>query len=233
LHPPLIVLMRQVAEDLYFKNYHIKKGDMVWASPPVTHRMSHLFENPEQFDPDRFTPERAADKNLMAYQPFGGGKHKCSGNAFALFQIKAIFAVLLRRYDFELVNAADSYVDNYKEMIVQPKAPCLIGFSRRSADSFSSRYGSAGTPKQKNTAEGVCPVDHAAMQKANTFSIAVDQQLCQGHAMCMGEAPELFRVDDKNINHVLISNPDISLLDKAQAAARHCPNQAITIKTNS
>jgi len=231
LHPPLIVLMRQVSQDLYFKNYHIKQGDMVWASPPVTHRMSHLFENPELFDPDRYTAERAEDKNLMAYQPFGGGKHKCSGNAFALFQIKAIFAMLLRKYDFELVNAADTYVDNYKEMIVQPKSPCMVRYKLRSAESFSSRYGSAGVPAGKKDTDG-CPVDHAALAKKSSFSIVVDQQLCQGHAMCMGEAPELFKVDDKGINHILIEHPDLALLEKAKAAAKHCPNQAISIKLN-
>ena len=36
LHPPLIVLMRQVTEDMPFKDYVIRAGDMVWASPPVT-----------------------------------------------------------------------------------------------------------------------------------------------------------------------------------------------------
>ncbi|HVL01091.1 MAG TPA: cytochrome P450, partial [Dongiaceae bacterium] len=43
LHPPLIVLMRQVSEPLVYKNFRINVGDMVWAAPPVTHRMSHLF----------------------------------------------------------------------------------------------------------------------------------------------------------------------------------------------
>ncbi|MGB1582012.1 MAG: cytochrome P450, partial [Nevskiales bacterium] len=117
LHPPLIILMRQVAEDLHFRDFTIHAGDMVWACPPVTHRMSRLFSNPLAFDPERFTDQRKEDKNLMAYQPFGGGKHKCSGNAFAMFQIKAIFAVLLRRYEFELVDPPENYVDNYKDMI--------------------------------------------------------------------------------------------------------------------
>src|SRR3990167_5849519 len=139
LHPPLIVLMRQVAEPLVFKNYRINVGDMVWAAPPVTHRMSHLFANPEVFDPDRYGPERCEDKNLMAYQPFGGGKHKCSGNAFAMFQIKAIFSVLLRRYDFELVDPPADYVDDYGEMIVQPKSPCRVRYKRRDPASFGSR----------------------------------------------------------------------------------------------
>jgi sterol 14-demethylase len=130
LHPPLIVLMRQVAEELSFKNYRIREGDMVWASPPVTHRMEHLFKDSLSFDPDRYGDERAEDKNMMAYQPFGGGKHKCTGNAFALFQIKAIFSVLLRTYDFEFVNNPENYVDDYTQMIVQPKSPCMIRYKK-------------------------------------------------------------------------------------------------------
>ncbi|HET8705350.1 MAG TPA: cytochrome P450, partial [Pseudomonadales bacterium] len=158
LHPPLIVLMRKVSEPLQYKNYAINVGDMVWAAPPVTHRMNHLFPNPEVFDPDRYTPERAEDKNLMAYQPFGGGKHKCSGNAFAMFQIKAIFSILLRKYEFELVDAPDSYQDNYGEMIVQPKSPCRIRYKLRKPESFSSEYGTMGAIAKP---VGGCPVHHA------------------------------------------------------------------------
>lgn len=229
LHPPLIVLMRKVMEPLVFKHYRINPGDMVWAAPPVTHRMAHLFPNPEVFDPDRYTPERGEDKNLMAYQPFGGGRHKCSGNAFAMFQIKAIFAILLRQYDFELVDPPHTYVDDYGEMIVQPKTPCRVRFRRRPTSSFTSRYGRSGAPAQAATG---CPVHPApaAPRKIPSFTIQIDRQLCQGHAMCMGEAPELFRVDDSGFNHLLQEAPDMALLAKAQQAARFCPNQAITVR---
>ncbi|HVL00883.1 MAG TPA: cytochrome P450, partial [Dongiaceae bacterium] len=231
LHPPLIVLMRQVSEPLVYKNFRINVGDMVWAAPPVTHRMSHLFANPEVFDPDRYADGRAEDKNLMAYQPFGGGKHKCSGNAFAMFQIKAIFSVLLRKYDFELVDPPETYVDNYGEMIVQPKSPCRIRFRRRPETSFKSRYGSAGAPTQ---AASGCPVHQAApeVKKVPSFTISIDRQLCQGHSMCMGEAPDLFRVDSSGFSHILQASPDMALLEKARSAAQYCPNQAISIKVD-
>lgn len=230
LHPPLIVLMRQVAEPLVYKNYRINVGDMVWAAPPVTHRMSHLFPNPEVFDPDRYNGDRAEDKNLMAYQPFGGGKHKCSGNAFAMFQIKAIFSVLLRKYDFELVDPPADYVDDYGEMIVQPKSPCRIRYRRRPESSFKTRYGTAGQPA--GAAAG-CPVHHPAPQvKIPSFSISIDRQLCQGHSMCMGEAPELFKVDNTGFSHILQASPDMALLEKARQAAKFCPNQAISIKVD-
>ena len=231
LHPPLIVLMRQVAEPLVFKNYRINVGDMVWAAPPVTHRMSHLFPNPEVFDPDRYEGERAEDKNLMAYQPFGGGKHKCSGNAFAMFQIKAIFSVLLRKYDFELVDPPATYVDDYGEMIVQPKSPCRVRYRKRPQDSFTTRFGSAGHQE----GAGGCPMhqkQQAAETKLPTFTISIDRQLCQGHSMCMGEAPELFKVDESGFAHILQATPDMALLEKAREAARYCPNQAITVTVN-
>ena len=226
LHPPLIVLMRKVMEPLTFKNYRINVGDLVWASPPVTHRMAPLFPNPEAFDPDRYNDDRAEDKNLMAWQPFGGGKHKCSGNAFAMFQIKAIFSVLLRKYDFELVDPPDTYVDDYGEMIVQPKSPCRVRYRKRPESSFLSRTGTIGLQKP----QGGCPVHQpAASQVIPSFTISIDRQLCQGHAVCMGEAPELFQVDDKGFSHIMQEKPDISLLEKAKRAEQFCPNQAITI----
>ncbi len=227
LHPPLIVLMRQVAEPLQFKQYNIRAGDMVWASPPVTHRMSHLFPNPEVFDPDRYDGERAEDKNLMAYQPFGGGKHKCSGNAFAMFQIKAIFSILLRKYEFELIDPPSAYQDDYTQMIVQPKSPCRVRYRRREAQSFTSQYGRMGAPA--GATQG-CPVHHAKPAPAQHFRITVDKQLCQGHAMCMGEAPELFRVDEGGELHVLQESPSLALLEKARQAARYCPNQALKVE---
>ncbi|CBL44693.1 Cytochrome P450 51 [gamma proteobacterium HdN1] len=245
LHPPLIVLMRQVVEPIRFKGYRIEAGDMVWASPPVTHRMSQLFPNPEVFDPTRYEGDHAADKNLMAWQPFGGGKHKCAGNAFALFQIKAIFSVLLRKYDFELVNRPDTYVDDYGEMIVQPKSPCMVRYKRRLPNSFASKF---GTHASAEPVAAECPM-HARsakipvtavpdakpaspeneVQGIRTFSVRVDRQLCQGHAICMGEAPELFRVDQNGYNHILQAHLDSEQLQKALNAAKYCPNQAISI----
>jgi sterol 14-demethylase len=229
LHPPLIILMRQVSKDLHFKNYTFKEGDMVWAVPPVTHRLEQHFKNPEIFDPDRFDKDRKEDKNLMAYQPFGGGKHKCSGNAFALFQIKAIFAILLRRYDFELVNAPDSYQDDYKEMIVQPKPPCQIRYKRRDPESFSSKFGKS---EQANAQQ--CPMHAAKEEKPaeKVTKVVVDMGLCQGHAVCMGEAPEHFEVGDDSIltiTKAVIDTNDEEDMAKVKKAVEFCPNSALKI----
>lgn len=225
LHPPLIILMRQVSEDLQFKDYTIRKGDMVWACPPLTHRLSRLFANPAVFDPARFEPDRREDKNLMAYQPFGGGRHKCSGNAFAMFQIKAIFAVLLRRYEFELVDAPECYVDNYSDMIVQPRSPCRVRYRRRDAASFASEYGRQG--KDAAQSDG-CPV-HTAKAPPR-LSIKLDEQLCQGHAVCTGEAPLHFSMGEDGVLQINQTQIGPDQLAQIENAVRYCPNQALRIE---
>jgi ferredoxin len=62
------------------------------------------------------------------------------------------------------------------------------------------------------------------------MKIIVDWDLCQGHGACMGEAPELFRVDDKGAMTVLQEAPSESLREQAKTAAQYCPTGAIRIE---
>ncbi|NOR79669.1 MAG: cytochrome P450 [Methyloprofundus sp.] len=219
LHPPLIMLIRKVAKDLPFKDYVIKAGKYVCVSPRVSHRIPEIFPDPEKFDPDRFTKERQEDAIPFSWVAFGGGRHKCSGNAFAMLQLKAIYAILFRRYKFELVDAAESYQDDYKQMVVQPGSPCRVRYTKR--DNIQQQ---AETENKK--------ADEETVTKHNCFKVDVDFDLCQGHANCMAEASEIFQVDDKGVLTVLQETPDNALLKKAQAAAQYCPTGAIKIKQN-
>ncbi len=220
LHPPLIFLIRKVAKDLHFKDYIIKAGKYVCVSPRVSHRIPEIFPDPEKFDPERFTEERQEDKQAFSWVAFGGGRHKCSGNAFAMLQLKAIYAILLRRYQFELVNPPESYQDDYKQMVVQPGSPCLVRYTKRGNIEPSQ----STTKNQTNQATAQTTTPN------NCFKVDVDYDLCQGHANCMAEADAIFQVDDKGTLTVLQETPDNALLKKAQAAARYCPTGAIKIK---
>lgn len=81
---------------------------MVFASPAFSHRLPHVFPEPEAFKADRFAA--GADKGAAAGSPpfsfigFGGGRHGCMGTNFAYLQIKAIWAVLLREFEMEMVD---------------------------------------------------------------------------------------------------------------------------------
>ncbi len=218
LHPPLIMLIRKVAQDLPFKDYLIKAGKYVCVSPRVSHRIPEIFPDPEKFDPERFTEERQEDATPFSWIAFGGGRHKCSGNAFAMLQLKAIYAILLRRYRFELVDAPESYVDNYKEMVVQPNSPCRVRYIKRNPQA---------TQKTKTNIKNTTQTTESIAK--NCFKVHVDLELCQGHANCMAEAPEIFHVDDKGKISILQETPNNALLSKAQNAVKYCPSNAIKI----
>jgi len=131
IHPPLFILLRAALEDCEILGYQVKKGNWVAVSPMVAHRDPDVFENPLEFDPDRYGPGREEDKRPFAYIAFGGGRHKCMGNAFAILQIKTIMAVLLNRYDFEL--AGDPIETDFQGLVLGPKPPIRIRYRRRGA----------------------------------------------------------------------------------------------------
>src|SRR5262249_7793914 len=59
-----------------------RKGSTVFIVPWLLHRHRLLWERPDTFEPERFAPERAAQRHRFAYIPFGGGPRICIGAAF-------------------------------------------------------------------------------------------------------------------------------------------------------
>ncbi|NVN30898.1 cytochrome P450, partial [Endobacter medicaginis] len=68
----------------------------IWA----VHRHRRLWDEPGQFDPDRFLPERVASRHRYTWLPFGVGPRVCIGAGFAMLEGMAILAVLLARLRF-------------------------------------------------------------------------------------------------------------------------------------
>ena len=61
------------------------------------------------------------------------------------------------------------------------------------------------------------------------MKIVIDRDLCQGHAACMGDAPEVFDVDDDGTLALLQEFPPESLRKEVQLAAKYCPTGAISV----
>jgi cytochrome P450 len=102
LYPPIFVLMRCAKEDDEVGGYHVPAGSNIVLCPYVSHRHPDFWENPEGFDPDRFTPERSQGLHRMAYFPFSGGPRKCIGNSFAMMQMPIVLAMATQRFRLNL-----------------------------------------------------------------------------------------------------------------------------------
>jgi sterol 14-demethylase len=136
LHPPLILVLRVVKEELEVEGFRIAPGKLVGASPAVSNRIAEDFPDPDAFVPERYLEPRAEDRaNPWTWIPFGAGRHRCVGAPFAMMQLKAIFSVLLRHWDFELAQPSDSYRNDHSKMVVQLAQPCVARFRSRAVGS--------------------------------------------------------------------------------------------------
>ena len=134
LHPPLIMLMRLCLQDCETtfegKKYVIPKGDIVVASPAAAGRMESVFTNPNEFDPERFSEERAEHKTQFAYLAFGGGMHACMGQQFGLLQVKVILSILFRNFDLQSID--NKFPDpDYTAMVVGPKTHLRVKYTKK------------------------------------------------------------------------------------------------------
>ena len=222
LHPPLVLLMRKVMQPFEYAGRRIEPGPMVGVSIAVSNRDPALFRDPERFDPSRFEPGREEDKSSFGYIPFGAGRHRCVGAAFAMMQLKAIFSLLLRRYEFELAQPPTSYREDHSKMVVQLAQPCRVRYRRKAPQALRSE------PQASE-------VHQDAVRTGQSIPrVTVDLDLCQGHAVCVSEAPELFRLDPTTRKvEILDADPPPELAEKLAAAIRHCPTRALRIEKES
>ncbi len=59
--------------------------------------------------------------------------------------------------------------------------------------------------------------------------VTVDWDRCESNAQCVAAAPDVFRVDDDDVLHVLQEEPGEELRTQVEAAVRACPMIALSI----
>lgn len=103
LHPPVPVLARRAVKDTEVLGVPIPEGRLVSVMPLLSHHMPEYWTDPELFDPERFSAERREDKShRYAWEPFGGGVHKCLGMIFANLESKLVLSALLRHFEWSV-----------------------------------------------------------------------------------------------------------------------------------
>ncbi|MEV5707478.1 cytochrome P450 [Actinoallomurus sp. NPDC052274] len=132
LHPPLILLLRVAKTEQRVLGETIPAGTMVGCSVAVSNRIPADFPDPDAFRPERYGKGREEDLvNRWTWVPFGAGRHRCVGAGFAMIQLKAIFSVLLRDWEFELAQDPGSYRNDHSKMVVQLARPCAVTYRKR------------------------------------------------------------------------------------------------------
>lgn len=129
LCPPSFGMTRHTVADDEIGGYHIPANSMVFLTQYATHRHPAFWEEPEVFDPGRFSEERSAGRPRYAYFPFGGGPRQCIGNTFALMEAQLVLATVARHFTLRLVPGHP--VEPSIQLTLRPKYGLPMTLQRR------------------------------------------------------------------------------------------------------
>lgn len=148
LWPTAAVFGRHAREDtLLGGRIPLRAGQGVMVLAPMLHRQPVWGDNPELFDPSRFTPEAEAARSPHAFKPFGTGERACIGRQFALHEATMLLAMLVHRY--RLHDHADYRLTVKETLTLKPDGFTLTLTPRTTADREHAQL--PGATRQQET----------------------------------------------------------------------------------
>jgi cytochrome P450 len=128
LYPPAWSLARTVTKEIDLAGYCLPVGANVVMSPWILHRDPRFFEQPEQFNPERWTAETAQRLPRFAYFPFGGGPRLCIGASFAIMEAHLLLATIAQRFQLRLLPGHP--VDALPSITLRPRHGMRMSLSK-------------------------------------------------------------------------------------------------------
>jgi cytochrome P450 len=131
LYPPFWMVDRMALSDDRAGDIDIPRGSTVIVFVYGVHHSREYWEDPESFDPERFSKANEKLNRPFTHLPFGAGPRGCIGGNYATLQILMILGVLLRKYDFRL--AAGQTIEARPMVILRPKHGISMAFTETKA----------------------------------------------------------------------------------------------------
>jgi cytochrome P450 len=134
LYPPIHIGNRRLAEEVDFgEGRRVPAGERLFYSIYLSHRDKSIWENADEFRPERF--EHGRKTPPFAYVPFGGGPRACIGAAFGQAEARIVIARLLQTFQFTLI---DKKVHPHMGATLEPRPGVLMRISRRATSPQSA-----------------------------------------------------------------------------------------------
>lgn len=129
LYPSVPGLLRHTRADCNICGYHIPANCQVMTNVYASHRHPAYWEQPEIFNPDRFSPDHPCQGARTAFFPFGSGPHLCIGSNFALMEAQILLTMIAQRYQLRLVPGQT--VEPVQRLTIRPRHGLLMHLKAR------------------------------------------------------------------------------------------------------
>lgn len=117
--PVVAFTSRRASCEYRYKELTIPKGLNVMSCTQQIHMDPSIWDKPDKFDPERFSPEQRSSRNPLAFQPYGIGPRNCVGMKLAQLEMTLIIAKLLHRFRLHLGTRHEhGYLDRKTQSII-------------------------------------------------------------------------------------------------------------------
>jgi cytochrome P450 len=130
MYPPIHIGNRRIAQDLEFAEGTVPAGERLFYSIYLTHHDEAIWENAEDFHPERFAHGRKTPP--FAYVPFGGGPRACIGAAFGQAEARLVLTYLLKHFTFEFTGHP---IHAHMGATLEPRPGVKMKVTRRAVNS--------------------------------------------------------------------------------------------------
>jgi len=155
IHAPIHSMMRKVTTPMPVEGtpYMIPKSHVLLAAPGVTSKTEKHFPEPDVWEPHRWdegsplhgtNKEAEEDEKIdygyglvskgagSPYLPFGAGRHRCIGEAFAYVQLGVITATIVKEFKLRSLEGQKEVVGtDYSSLFSRPLSPAVVQWERR------------------------------------------------------------------------------------------------------
>ena len=100
LYPPVPMMVRETTQAEHFRDRDLARGAQIVISPWHLHRHERIWDQPDEFDPDRYETANGTDCLRDAFLPFSAGARVCPGAGFAMIEGPLLLALLVRTFAF-------------------------------------------------------------------------------------------------------------------------------------
>lgn len=132
-YPPLSILDRVPNVDYQIPGTDIviEKGTPVYVPLLGIHNDPQVWEDPDEYDPERFNEENKRARHSFMYLPFGDGPKYCIGKNFGLMAVKVGLVNILSRFEVSpFEDTPETIQINPRGMILASKGGIPLKFSR-------------------------------------------------------------------------------------------------------
>lgn len=129
MHPPIAGTQRILQQQESLGGYTIPANTPINISYYITHNSPRFWDNPEVFDPERFSAEKKGNQSSCQFLPFSAGPRTCIGKTLAEFEARVIMARLLQEFKLELVPGQSLSI--IEQLTIKPREGVVCTITKR------------------------------------------------------------------------------------------------------